>query len=275
MNYFPKDFVRRRPKTKNLMLEPLIILKTTIIQSVAIELKQSRLQDCQHFLSTNPSTKLKLKVILGDLTNQTEVNAEDAIWDFVSIFPVQHIYEQQVIIQVSDFQGRLVGVVKEDVSRIAMSRVITDEYGFEGTKGGLKVCFESLPLTNQKTAILESRPFGVLSIFLQYLISQDPMRPVIHLELRQQNEKVETWTSLKPLCAKKTHYLNEGTMMLINDVLDDSTKLTVKLWDARNGQWIGNKRGILVKNLLQKPAEKLRLRLGSVKFAFAVSLYHL
>ena len=276
MKYLPEEFIKKQVKTKELMLEPLIILKATVIQGICIEVKQSWRQDCQNFLSTDPSTKLILKVTLGELTNETEVNAESDIWDFVSIFPVQHIYEQQVIISVSDLQGRLIGTVKEDLSRIADLNTFTDEYGFEGSKGGLRVCFESLPLTNQRTAILESRPYGVLSIFLQHLLSpEEAIRPVIHLELRQQSEKTVTWSSLKPLVSKRTHYMNEGTMMLINDVLDDTTKLSIKLWDSRNGQWIGHKQGILVKNFLQKPAEKLRVKFESVKLAFAVSLYHL
>ena len=272
----PEDFVKKHVKTKELMLEPLIILKATIIQGISIEVKQSWRQDCQHFLSTDPSTKLRLKVTLGELTNEMEVNAESDVWDFVSIFPVQHIYEQQVVIQVSDIHGGPIGTVREDLSRIAHLKMFTDEYGFEGSKGGLRLCFESLPLTNQRTAILESRPYGVLSIFLHNLTSPESIRPVIHLELRQANEKDVTWSSLKPLVSKPTHYMNEGTMMLVNDVLDESAKLTMKLWDSRNGQWIGHKQGILVKKFLQKPsAEKMRVKFDTVKIAFAVSLYHL
>ena len=275
--FVPPDFLKRHNNARHLMLEPLIILKVTVNQGQNIRLQKSWSQDCKHFLSTNPGQKVNIKVTLGDLFNQCQFDVEDESWDFVSIFPVQHIYQQKVIVEVTDARGKPVGQVQEDLSRIANLHMINDWYSFEGSKGQLRVAFESCPLTNERRrrGIVESRPYGVLSIFLQYLISKDePVRPVIHLDL-EQNGQVETWTSLKPFMSKKTHYLNEGTMMLIHNVVDEQTKLTVKLWDSRNNRWIGQSSPILVKRLLRRPAEKFRLRLGNVKLVLAMALYHL
>ena len=274
--YVPPDCLRKHANARYLMLEPLIILKLTVIQGKNFQIEKSCLQDCKNFISTNPAKKVNIKVMLGELFNQSQFNAEDEIWDFVSIFPVQHIYEQKVIIEVTDARGKEVGRVEEDLSRIANLHMINDWYSFENSEGQIKLYFESLPLTNErKTAILESRPYGVLSIFLQYLVSKDePVRPVVHLDL-EQNDQVETWTSLKPFMSKKIHYLNEGTMMLVHNVLDEQTKLTVKLWDSRKSQWIGEHSPIIVKNMLRRPAEKLRLRLDNVKLVLAMALYHL
>lgn len=235
-----------------MMLKPLAIIKVAILESKGIK---------------NVS---KLQITLGDHRFETTQYMNSRL---DAIFPVEHCFKQKFIINIHNLDGQIFNIT-EDLERVAKQRLVNDWYQIHQNSGKLKIVFEAVPITNSRRAISESRAFGVLSILLKQLKGRVKTRPVVFLDL-QEGQKSQKWSSLEPLCSAKTQDFNEGTLLHVQNVLDETSKLKIRIWDAKSSTWMGDQKGFNVKTLLRYSVKDGEIRLSNgALFTFSVSLYH-
>lgn len=259
----PKLFSEKDCLTENMMLSPLAIIRVMLfgVQEMAKSKKWSE--------------NIKIQLVLNDqMIEKNHVNL-DQDWNIEALFPIEHLYKQRLKISIL-FKHKVIASLTEDVEKIAHQRVINDCYQFQESQGKMKIMFEAIQITNERRAILETRSFGVISVFLKGIANRSQkIRPVIYLQLIEAGNQVTKWTSLEPLTSCKNQELCEATLLHVKNILDESVHLTIRVWNARTSSWLGDQHIFNVKKLLLKAVNDHTLALDDETiFQFSLSLYH-
>ena len=159
----------------------------------------------------------------------------------------------------------------EECKHIVEERLIQNYYAFWQSQGKVKIVLEAVPMVNFKSAILESRANGILSILIKEVKSQTKIYPITKIDLFEAQNH-QTWTSLNPLYSSSSKSLIEGALLPVSNVLDKNSRLEIKLFDDKKllGTITFN-----VKELLKSEVRNIhRVFDDDVQFDFAISLFH-
>ena len=150
-------------------------------------------------------------------------------------------------------------------------------HNLEWASGRIKFSTEVLEVTNTNKNVPKENPFGILSLLLKSFhgLKDKKYKPVVYVKLQNRTLQ-EEWNSLHPLKSKHRHHLNEGTLMYIKNILDEKLSLTIRIWDAKNKEFIGNDKTFEVQNFIGRAVEELDLELEKgISLSLNVALYHI